>query len=308
MSNPEINFVKSSSIDREKWDQCIENSPNGMAYAYSWFLDRICPRWDALIWGEYLYVMPLVNNTKFGISYIYQPFFTQQLGVFSTFLPEPEIVNQFLHAIPHQFRLTDMRLNEKNVPTAPNYLVTPNVTYLLPLQNDFETIRRNYNDNTRRNIKKAVQNKVFISPVHDVLHFIEFTQTNLRKKSPEIKTRHYLALQKVINYALFNQHGEIYGAWDSSNKLIAACFFLNTNKRCIYLAASSNAQGIESSAMFLLVDTFIRNKAAKNLILDFEGSNRQGISRFYAGFGALPETYYSIHQNRLPKFLRILKK
>jgi hypothetical protein len=60
--------------------------------------------------------------------------------------------------------------------------------------------------------------------------------------------------------------------------------------------------------MFLLIDTFIQNNSGKNLILDFEGSNIPGIARFYKGFGAMAETYYSVHQNRLPRLLRIFKK
>ena len=74
------------------------------------------------------------------------------------------------------------------------------------------------------------------------------------------------------------------------------------------MAASSNQAGIEQSAMFLLVDTFIEKNAGKKQIFDFEGSNIPGVARFYAGFGATPETYYSVHQNRLPKLLQIFKK
>jgi hypothetical protein len=60
--------------------------------------------------------------------------------------------------------------------------------------------------------------------------------------------------------------------------------------------------------MFLLIDTYIGQNAGKEMTLDFEGSNIPGIARFYKGFGALPQTYYSLHQNRLPKLLQIFKK
>lgn len=308
MSNPEIRLVKNSSIDREKWDQCIKSSPFGIVYACSWFLDRICSQWDALVWGDYLYIMPLVNKSKFGIRYIYQPFFTQQLGIFSAFPPEPEIVNQFLNAIPKQFRLTDMKLNFGNMPATNTFTIKQNTTYELALYSNLNLLRDNYTTNTRRNIKKAIQHKVFISPVYDISSFIFFTQQNLKDKSPEVKQQHYLALQKVINYTFYNQLGEIYGAWDAANNLIAAAFFLNFNHKSIYLAASSTPEGMEQSAMSLLIDTFIQSNAGKSMVLDFEGSNIPGIARFYAGFGALPQYYFSVHQNRLPKFLRIFKK
>jgi len=308
MTDPEIKFVTSKDIDRAKWDQCIANSPFGIVYAYSWYLDRICQKWDALIWGDYLYIMPLVNNRKYGISYIYQPFFTQQLGVFSNFPTEPSIVDQLLNSIPEQFRLTDMDLNIGNILKTPNFGFRPNTTYHLNLQPDISEIRAAYNSNTKRNIQKAIQNKISISPVIDIERFLEFTKDNLHEKSPEIKQKHYQSLLKVIRYALDHQLGEIYGAWDSGNNLVASVFFVTSNQKCIYLAASSNQTGIEGSAMFLLIDTFIQNNAGKNLILDFEGSNIPGIARFYKGFGAMAETYYSVHQNRLPGLLRIFKK
>jgi len=308
MSNPEIRLVTSENIDREKWDRCIANSPFGIVYAYGWYLDRICPHWDALIWGDYLYIMPLVNSKKYGISYVYQPFFTQQLGVFSSFPPEPEIVNQFLNAIPERFRLTDMNLNLGNTPTVDRFNIRENNTYQLNLYSGADNLRTHYNSNTKRNIQKAIQNKIRISPVTDVSRFLEFTKENLFEKSPEIKQEHYVSLQKVISFALDNQQGEIYGAWDSENNLVASVFFVTANQKCIYLAASSNPEGIEKSAMFLLIDTFIQNNAGRNQVLDFEGSNISGVARFYAGFGGIPETYFSVHQNRLPWILRIFKK
>ena len=308
MSNTEIKFVTNSDIDRVKWDRCIADSAYGIAYAYSWYLDRICEKWDALIRGDYQYVMPLVNNTKYGISYIFQPFFTQQLGVFSNLSVEPEIVEQFLNAIPQQFRLTNMNLNVGNANPSEHFSARSNTTYHLNLGSEISEIRAAYNSNTRRNIQKAIQNKVAISQISDVPLFLEFARTNLKEKSPEIKSRHYLALQKVINYALSNELGEIYVARNTENKMLASVFFARTNQTCIYLAASSSQEGIEKSAMFLLIDTFIQNSAKNNLILDFEGSNISGIARFYAGFGGLPKTYISVHQNHLPKLLRILKK
>ena len=308
MSNPEIVFINNKDIDRIKWDQCIALSPFGIVYAMSWYLDRICTHWDALVLGDYQYVMPLVNNRKYGIRYIYQPFFTQQLGVFSSIPTSPEIIDQFLDAIPEQFRLTEMNLNLGNSPTSGNFSFRQNTTYHLNLRPDVVEIRNTFKTNTTRNIQKAIQEKIQIRPVSDIVQFLQFTAENLRLKSPEIKSGHYTALQKVISFALANQSGELLGAWDSENNLLASVFFVVSNQTVIYLAASSNQSGTEKRAMFLLIDTFIGQNAGKNLTLDFEGSNIPGVARFYAGFGAQPKTYYSVYQNRLPKLIRMFKK
>ena len=140
------------------------------------------------------------------------------------------------------------------------------------------------------------------------VQYLDYAPSQRDVKYVQIKQKHYQLLKEVIRYALDHQLGEIYGAWDSGNNLVASVFFVTSNQKCIYLAASSNQTGIEKSAMFLLIDTFIQNTSEKKLILDFEGSNIRGVARFYAGFGATTETYYSVHQNHLRKLLRIFKK
>lgn len=308
MSNPEIRFVAHTDINREKWDRCVAQSPFAIAYAFSWYLDRICTRWDALISGDYLYVMPLVNNRKYGFRYIYQPFFTQQLGVFSALETSESVVNQFLKAIPESFRLIDMNLNIGNTfhNTPPHFKAS--TTYHLSLNSSFEKIQSAYNTNTKRNIQKALQNRLSASASSDIDRFISFTQSNISTKAPEIKSQHYVAFQEIIRFALENKLGEIHVVTNESGIWLAAVFFLKSRQTAIYLSASSTSEGIEKSAMFLLIDNFIQENAGSNMTLDFEGSNIQGVARFYAGFGAEPQTYSSVHINRLPWPLNRLKK
>ena len=72
-----------AQIDKTRWDDCLEASCNGLVYGHAWYLDVVCPGWKAWVWeegGEYQKVFPLTEGRKWGISYLYQPFFTQQLG------------------------------------------------------------------------------------------------------------------------------------------------------------------------------------------------------------------------------------
>ena len=307
MDKQDIIYLRHNEIDLEKWDRCIAHAVNGMVYAWSWYLDRICDHWDALVYGDYLYVMPLVWNRKYGISYVFQPFFTQQLGVFSAFPTNPEIMSGFFQAIPDEFRLVEMNLNEQNIPASDKITVKLNVTYHLPLDQPISAIRAQYRENTRRNLKKARPQNLSVAPIHNVDEFIAFAKSNLQEKSPEIKAVHYQNLKRVIGYALYHRLGELYGVFNSKNQLIAAAFFAQSNQRTVYLGASSSAEGHEKKAMFLLVDRFIEKQAESKLTLDFEGSNIPGIAHFYEGFGAQPVSYFSIRRNTLPWYLKIFK-
>ena len=80
-----MKFVKRENIDVKKWDACVE-SASSFLYAYSWYLDEICPVWSALIIekkDKYVACFPIPWKSKMGIKYVYPPFFIQQLGLFT---------------------------------------------------------------------------------------------------------------------------------------------------------------------------------------------------------------------------------
>ncbi len=78
-----IKYLKHHEVAKDKWDECIDKAFNGIIYAYSWYLDLVSPEWEALIEDDYSIVFPLTQRNKNNINYLFQPVFTQQLGVFS---------------------------------------------------------------------------------------------------------------------------------------------------------------------------------------------------------------------------------
>lgn len=109
-----IRYLSHSKIDKPQWDACIERSVNRLPYAVSWWLDVVSPGWEALVSDDYRSVMPLTWHKKLGIYYLYQPYLTQQLGIFSTQVITPEETGRFLAAIPGKFRYADIHLNTMN--------------------------------------------------------------------------------------------------------------------------------------------------------------------------------------------------
>ena len=91
-----IQYVPYQHIDKRKWDACIDNAGNGLIYGCSFYLDAMAKHWDALVLGDYEAVMPLTWNKKYGIHYLYQPFFTSSLGLFGKNI-SGDLLNAFLH-------------------------------------------------------------------------------------------------------------------------------------------------------------------------------------------------------------------
>lgn len=91
-----IRYLKNNEIDVKKWDACVEQSPNGLLYASSFFLNNLC-MWDALVLNDYEAVMPLPKRKKWGVEYIYNPAYAAQCGVtgnnINTEIIQPLIIN-----------------------------------------------------------------------------------------------------------------------------------------------------------------------------------------------------------------------
>ena len=132
-------------------------------------------------------------------------------------------------------------------------------------------------------------------------------RNNLGAKIKSLNEEHYNNIRKIISFGLKHNIGDLLGAYTANNTLSAAAFFITTNNKCIYLFAASSKEGIEQSAMFLLIDSYIKQFAERNLTLDFEGSNIESLARFYGGFNAQECNYLNIKINRLPWILRIFK-
>ncbi len=296
-----IRLVPYNKIDFSKWDQCISHAINGIVYAYSWYLDITANKWDALIDEDYKAVFPLVNDRKFGINYLYQPYFTQQLGIFSGSTLDPKKTSEFLDAIPSKYRYIKINFNTYNELKGVRDDMLKKITYQLDLIQPYHQLSARYNDNTRRNISRSMALGVVIIKGMATDDFIRFKRDNSVKP---LKSEHIVMMKRIITHAVTMGIGEIYAAYTSDNKLCAAAFFIRSNGKVIYLFAASDEMGKENRAMFRLVDHFINTYSEKKLILDFEGSSIDSVARFYSGFGAVPCTYPQLILNKLPFVLK----
>ncbi len=303
--NSQIKYIKHKDIDAEKWARCIENAENSRIYANIWHLDRTAIVWDALVYGDYKFVMPLPVRSKFGFSYVYQPLFCQQLGIF----PEPQtlVTIEFQKALFEKFKYVDVHLNSQNHfdRKSVDFELLPRDNFLLDLKYNYKSLARNYSTNTKRNIAKAAKNNLQYIVGIRLEEYLAFKRANLMDK---FLNQNMEKLKSIIALGQYKGMGEIYGVYDTKNELCAAVYFCRWKNRIIYLNAASSEKGKMLGAMYFLVDNFVKANAERDLKLDFEGSMIPGVARFYSGFGATPETYFQLKFNRLPLPFKWLKR
>lgn len=286
-----IRYVKSNKIDHEKWDKCINKSFNGNIYVLSWYLNFVHPNWDALIEDDYLRVMPLPLKSKYGIKYSMQPFFVQQLGVFSKSKLNAEKVQEFINAIPAQIKFIDLNFNIHNKIEGFDKQIIVNDNYMLDLVTDYDSISKKYSVNTRRNIKKASKNELHLLKNVKPSEIITLFKQNKGQEIETFTDADYKTLERLMYNSIHKGMGLLLGVYCSRNELCAAAFFVRFKQHLVFLFSGSNKVAKENRAMFYLIDEVIKQNSPSMLTLDFEGSNDPNLARFYKGFGAEKVNY-----------------
>ncbi len=305
MKNLPVRYIKNKDIDPVKWDTCIKNSPNRLGYATSWHLGHATEMWDALVMGDYEFVMPLPVRSKWGIKYVYQPFLCQQLGIFP---PPPEkIAEQFYSVLVKVFKYFEIQINSQNpeIQTVKGIEFIRRKNFILPLNMNYAGLFSGYSTNTKRNLKKAQGNKLALVPGISLEGYLDFKSKNNNISLPK---KEWQKLKSIIASGQYKGLAKIYGVYAPSNDLCAAAYFCRYGNRATYMDAVSDDKGKDLRAMPFLIDNFIQQNAGGNIILDFEGSMIPGVARFYKGFGAYPETYLHLKHNGLPLPFRWLKR
>jgi hypothetical protein len=294
-----IRYLDNNEIDDVKWNKCVNKAFNGNPYALTWFLDLIHDGWGGLVQGDYERIMPITPGRKFGIDYLFQPYFAQQLGVFSTSMLSPEVVNSFISAIPGKYQYIDIKLNSHNQPDIDPSLIFPNKNHVLDLINDYHRIGDKYSTQTKRNLKKVNKHNLSLMKNIRPESLINLFRVNKGRTIGKWKEKHYMRLRQLMYVAVYKGKGMLYGVFTDQNELCAGAFFLKSHNRLIFLFSGSNQVARENGAMTFLIDSVIQEYTPSKLVLDFEGSNDPNLARFYKGFGAKEIDYPGLRINRL---------
>lgn len=302
-----IRFVTYNDIDPVKWDSCIRSSVNGLIYAYSWYLDIACGKWDGIVEDDYKSVMPLPRGEKYGFVYTYQPPFSQQHGVFSTSKITTEKVNDFLKAIPARYKYIELSLNTFNRISDKSFEVGEGVTHLLDLISPYTTLHANYSTQTKRNLKKALSSSLTIAKAVSPKKVIDLFKAN-RGKNYAISTAQYTIVNNLMQASIQKGLGQCWGVYTKDKELCAGAFLLESNRRTIFLFSGTNKKAFETQAMTFLINRYIEENAQQNLTFDFEGSSDPDVARFYKGFGGKEVHYLKLRRNNLPSPVKWLKE
>ena len=278
-----IQYVKRQHLDVSKYDFCIENSSQSRIYAFSWYLDIVADHWDALVLDDYEAVMPVPWKKKYGIKYVVQPYFCQQLGIFSKQNSDDMEVLQFIKKIPKKFVKVNLQL--KNY-FSQNTSFSINKNYILSLNDCHENLFNSFNKGRKHAIKSAEKRQLTLKKV-SINKLIDIQKVNYSYK---LSANQIKKLKDLSTISIKKKNAFIHGVFNK-DVFLGGGFFLKTNSRIIYLFSAFNSQGKSNQAASFLINSVIKEYQNTDLILDFEGGNISSIGSFFNSFGAQTENY-----------------
>ena len=297
-----ITYIKRKDLEVEKYDACIENSMQSRVYAFSWYLDIVADNWDVLVLDDYKAVMPIPWNRKYGVSYITQPYFCQQLGVFSEVDIPQNFLNDFILSIPSNFIKTNYQFNSHN--NIGNRGVVKD-NYVLSLDKEYKEIRVKYRKDRKYRINQVrKKNYSIVSPTAKEIIDI----SDKYYKFIDISNKEFKKIVTLINVSLEKKIGFTLGVINNEGELLGSSFFIKTNTRIMYLFSAVTDEGKKHQVASLILDTVIEKYANEKYILDFEGSMISSISSFYKSFGANLEEYKLYEKSKIPFLFKLFKK
>lgn len=302
-------FINKDQIDRPQWDYCINQSGNGLIYGQSFFLDNISPGWGGLVGENYDWVLPVVSNKKFGITYVYQPPFAQQFGIYAKAgveIPYQEIIT-WLKA---NYRFWEINWNASTSEHLADEAIikTPAANFVLDLSKGYDAIAQYYHNDLLKNLKRSSQFGLSYQPSDDYGQIIDLYIKHYATRIPNVLAKDFDNFKKLCHFAKQKKMLLCKNALNGEGNVVATALLLTDGNRLYNMMNTTTNEGRKISANHFLIDSIIGEFSGQPFIFDFEGSDLPGVKSFYENFGSANETYYQIKYNNLPWHARLFKR
>jgi lipid II:glycine glycyltransferase (peptidoglycan interpeptide bridge formation enzyme) len=290
-------------------------------FMQNWWLDAVCGgSWSVVLAynknQEIEAALVFAIRKKWGLTTFSEPLLSPFCGVWfrqNAFKKQHEAISyrkqnlgKLIQALPFAHRYS-FRLQTSVTDWQPFYWAAwraeTRYTYQLAIEN-LGNVAQNYNDNTKRNIRKSEQSFTIESGEN----FDNFLKINaLTYQRQNIQQGIFLETWQAVEQVLSEKkQRRLFFAKNTEGSLEAAIYVVFDSTTAYYLAGGSTENGRAKGAMHGLLDYAIKQAAAEGCtIFDFEGSMLQGVEPFFRGFGGALTPYFRVfkYANRFLEFI-----
>jgi hypothetical protein len=303
-----IRHLVHNDIDKKKWDECIKNAGNSLIYAYSFYLDAIAGNWDGIVVNNYEAVIPLVYRKKKFITYLYQPPFTQQLGVFYKKQLTSNQYNKIENILQAQYRFAEIFTNYGNAGSfAKQYCSTQN-NFILSINKPYEEIYAGYLPGFTKSLRRIAKFNFKYVAAADINEAVLLYKKLYGSRVKHITGKDFTAFENLCFVLLQRQMLVIRKVFGEKDNLLALALLFKDNHRIYNIISCVTDEGKRLEANYFLYDSIIKEYCNKEMILDLEGSEIKGVADFYKKMNPVTQPYFFYRYNHLPALIKLLKK
>jgi len=306
--NKQIKIIPSKNIDHARWDACVRNSPHGVIYALSIYLNHMADNWTGIVLGDYEAVLPIPWRKKMGIRYTYDVPFVQQLGWFAkNNYDSNHLQTVFLQQLFAFVQYGSYAFNFGN--KLPIVGASTQNNYILKLSNTYNSLVKNYRHDALNNLKKAgrANLRYLACPLGTAIDMFVSAYSQRFANTTKSDYNNFTALCQILQ-----QQQQAFARMVVDGKkgtVLSAAVFFTDNRRMYNIMNTTVEEGRQKSANHFLLDNVFKEFGGTGLVFDFEGSDIEGIKLFYEKFGAENQPYQRLGKfNRLPFPFSLLKR
>lgn len=306
-----------AQIDAQRWNDHIRQSRQCVIYALSWYLDIICPEWEALVWpsaAEYAIMMPLPVRRKLGLRALHQPLFCQYLGIFSKQELTAGQCCMFITALATHFNyISAYAFNPDNyavmsgLKCLKDFHLNTLQTHWLDLGQTYQEVNAGYSKDRRANLKRGIKAGWTISESRDFEPLVELFKSHHAARIGRVSAQAYEVLTSLGQHCLKEGAATLFYA-RSDEQIHAGVLITHFSDRAIYLFNAADTKARKDCARTVILDDWFRSRAGSMRFFDFESPLVASIGQHYRGYGASAVPFYELSRNALPFPIRQMQQ
>lgn len=255
--------------------------------------------------------MPWVMKHRFGLKTLTQPTLTQTLG---PWIAEPPPSTKYAKRLAREKdlmealidQLPDYQVFRQNfAPEITNWLPfywkgfqqTTRYTYRLANLGDPDVIWSGFQENIRREIRKAKKLGVVAERCSDIDAFLDVNELTFQRQGIKLPySRSYV--KRLFAACQASEAGTIFLARGKDGRVHAGNLLVWNEHCAYYLMGGGDPELRNSGATSLAMWHAIQFAATVSQVFDFEGSMIEPVERFFRGFGAMQIPYFAVSHIR----------
>lgn len=303
-------------IENKEYREFCKSTDNLPIFFKDWWLDTVCGEnnWIGLtIKSENITkaIWPLpFAKYSFNRLYYSMPRFTPTLGIFfnypegmkycSKLAFEKEVVTELLSKLVKfdSFEQTFLPEFTNWLPFYWNdFQQTTKYTYRINDLKNIDKIFSDFQENIRREIRKAQKQGILVEEINDISLFYSVVEKTYKRQNLKINFPIEIIKKIDVNCNLYNCR-KILAAKDLNGKIHCVIYLVWDKNTMYYLIGGGDPNLRNSGATSLLLFESIKFAATKVNCFDFEGSIIEPIEKFFRAFGAIQTPLFTISKTK----------